>query len=146
MPLKQFEFGVLRLSYKTSATTLRVTCSSIFDLPASIENDTNLDELVHLTTKGELWMAKATVCRMDVAASISPTLGSASPSLGSLVSAISKCPVSPLMLGFGNGALIPRRSGRRLVLHYGKNNLNSHNMGRLGCRSSSITPICVRSH
>lgn len=117
MPLKRFDLGGLQLRYKTSHTILRVTCSCVVELPASIKEDINLDEVARLTTDGELWMAKATVCQMDVTASIPSTVGGASSSLESLASAISECPVRYLMRGSFNSALTPRRSGQRLVLH-----------------------------
>jgi hypothetical protein len=98
MPLKQFDLGQLRLGYQRSETTLHVTCSSVLDLPTSIGDDITLDELVRLTTNGELWIAKATVCRMDATASISSRPGGTSPDLDSLVGAISGCPVSPHLL------------------------------------------------
>lgn len=98
MPLKHFELGELQLTSKTSKVPLCVSCSVTLDLPPSLNESASLEDITGLTSAGELWISKATACRMDVKVSVLETVEDAATVLGYLTEAIAVCSVGYLWL------------------------------------------------
>jgi hypothetical protein len=70
MPVRLFELGELHIASKSSKQPLALTCSISLDLPASMNEQIGVKDLVEMTKSGQLWIAKATTCRLEVAASV----------------------------------------------------------------------------
>jgi hypothetical protein len=96
MPLKYFKLGELQLTSKTSKAPLYVSCFATLDLPSSLDQSIDMMELARLTKEGELWISKATSCRMDVKVSVLETVEDAATVLSYVTEAIALCSVSYL--------------------------------------------------
>jgi len=105
MPVQPFELGELQIASSSSKQSLYLACSITLDLPLSIDGQIDVEDLAELTGSGQLWIAKADTCRLEVAASVgvidAQGLDAPSALRQHIIEAIGACPVSvPFLFPF----------------------------------------------